>query len=172
MQRHEKSILEFAGELCMISSKVFPDGRNWFAISVFNTSTIQVQLMKDMSSTIDAEVEMAWKLEEVELAQKCLYRERRNTDQLTAAEIESKTSMFIRLCGQTVHVITNAEESMKTALECVKASPHYAASGRLTFVKKNDLMWLYNYIGLSLHDSTSNAYHSMVSCLPGKCAHK
>ena len=36
------------------------------------TCTVQVQLMKDMSSTIDAEVEMAWKLEAVELAQKCL----------------------------------------------------------------------------------------------------
>ena len=42
-----------------------------------------------------------------------------------------------------------AEESMMAAVECVKASPHYATSREVsgaTFVKKYDLMCIYFYI--------------------------
>ena len=65
--------------------------RNQF-IQGIASPIVQVQLMKDMPNTIDAAVETALKLEAVELAQKWLYRERRDSDQLMTADLAPGTS--------------------------------------------------------------------------------
>lgn len=65
--------------------------RNQF-IQGIASPIVQVQLMKDMPNTIDAAVETALKLEAVELAQKWLYRERRDSDQLMTADLTPGTS--------------------------------------------------------------------------------
>eukprot|EP00731_Ephydatia_muelleri_P024582 Em0016g853a len=68
------------------------------------------------------------------------------------------SSVYLNKLYQQV-VADVAEESMKAAVERVKESPHHATSGE----------WV---ITDARHDSTSNAYHSMVPCLAGRQQHR
>ncbi|KAL5488641.1 hypothetical protein EMCRGX_G017617 [Ephydatia muelleri] len=85
VQRRE-SLLDFAGELRMIASKVFLDwsNGNWFVINLVSP-IVQMQLMKDMPRSINDAVELARKLETAEQAQRRLCQERR--DQIPASAL-------------------------------------------------------------------------------------
>ena len=85
VQRRE-SLLDFAGELRMIASKVFLDwsNGNWFVINLVSP-IVQMQLMKDMPRSINDAVELARKLETAEQAQRRLCQER--WDQIPASAL-------------------------------------------------------------------------------------
>ena len=93
-QKPNEPLVEFAGELRMLADKAYPGWsgkqrqevvRNQFMQGVTSPS-IQLQLMREMPATLDQALDLARRLESVELAQKRLHREKHRAEALSVSE--------------------------------------------------------------------------------------
>lgn len=108
-QKPSETLAEFAGELRILVAKAYPKWsedqrkelvRNQFIQGV-HSSSVQLQLMKEMPATIDAALELARKLEMVETSQNRLHRSRQPADlcSITASDSENTEG----LQANTIH---------------------------------------------------------------------
>ena len=118
VQRRDESLVDYIGELRMLASRAFPGWseeqrnvltRNQFIQGV-SSSSIHVQLMKEMPKTVKDAVTLASRLEAVEVAHRHLQMERSAEGRPAVAAPVSSASLEDKLDTLTLQVDKLADE--------------------------------------------------------------
>eukprot|EP00731_Ephydatia_muelleri_P023738 Em0016g9a len=125
VQQRDESLVEYIGELRMLASRAFPGWseeqrdvliRNQFIQGV-SSSSIQVQLLKEMPKSVKDAATLARRLETVEMAHRRLQTERIAERPLAVAAPVSATSLEDKLDKLSAQVKKLADELMGSSLE-------------------------------------------------------
>ena len=137
VQKPGEQLVEFAGALCVLVDKAYPKWsaeqvkevlRNHFIQGV-RSSSIQLKLMKEMPTILDAALQLASQQESVEAAQKRLHKEKSHAESLAVDQTDDvsrgacpSSVAAIRSCGtqsQTEVVVEQLTKQLRQLSEKV-----------------------------------------------------
>eukprot|EP00731_Ephydatia_muelleri_P003480 Em0001g3480a len=147
VQQRDESLVEYIGELRMLASRAFPGWseeqrdvliRNQFIQGV-SSSSIQVQLLKEMPKSVKDAATLARRLETVEMAHRRLQTERIAERPLAVAAPVSATSLEDKLDKLSAQVKKLADEPATAEVGSIETSSATWARG-LVEGRKTDML--------------------------------
>eukprot|EP00731_Ephydatia_muelleri_P036715 Em0310g4a len=147
VQQRDESLVEYIGELRMLASRAFPGWseeqrdvliRNQFIQGV-SSSSIQVQLLKEMPKSVKDAATLARRLETVEMAHRRLQTERIAERPLAVAAPVSTTSLEDKLDKLSAQVKKLADEPATAEVGSIETSSATWARG-LVEGRKTDML--------------------------------